>query len=204
MKIILASKSPRRREILEHLGLKVNIMVSGADESGVHFTDPGELTEKLSLIKAQAVLPEALVKYGNDSLIIASDTVVYAGKEILGKPKDPEDARRMLRLLSGRPHSVVSGIAVLYCGKTVVSHETTSVSFRTLSDSDIERYIASGEPFDKAGGYGIQDSASVFIERIEGDYFNVVGLPVYRLFSVLKESFGIELFDLQNEKTTRI
>ena len=202
MEIVLASKSPRRREILEHLGLKINIMVSGADESGVTLTDPGKLTEKLALIKAQAVLSEALNRYGGDSVIIASDTVVYAGGEILGKPQDKDDARRMLRILSGKDHSVISAIAVVYGEKTIVSHETTFVRFRELSDNDIEKYIESGEPFDKAGGYGIQDSAAVFIERIEGDYFNVVGLPVYRLFSVLRENFGLELFDLQNENTS--
>ncbi len=197
MEIILASKSPRRREIIEHLGLNVRVMVSGADESGIHNPEPEKLTEELSLIKAQAVLPDALQRYGSDTLVIASDTVVYAGGEILGKPKGRSDAFRMLHLLSGSLHSVVSGIAVVYKGRTVTAHETTSVKFRALSDTEIERYINSGEPFDKAGGYGIQDGASVFIERIDGDYFNVVGLPVYRLFSVLRESFGLDFFELR-------
>ncbi len=187
-KIILASKSARRREILEHLGLALEIKVSGADENIDLGTPPGEYTELLSLRKAEAVLP-----CPEDKIVIASDTVVYAEGEILGKPRDREDAIRMLKLLSGRAHKVYSGVAVIYKGQTYVTHDETEVRFRVLDNAEIERYVDSGEPFDKAGGYGIQDRASVFIEGINGDYFNVVGLPVYKLFSILKEHYGLVL-----------
>ena len=199
MEIILASKSPRRREILEHMGLKVKVIDSKTDESSVFLSEPGELTERLSLIKAGAVLSEA----GENSLIVASDTVVCAKGRILGKPRDRDNALDMLRLLSGATHSVVSGLAVIYNGHAVTAHETTLVKFRELTMKEIERYVDSGDPFDKAGGYGIQDSASVFIERIEGDYFNVVGLPVCRLFSVMRDSFGLDFFDIREPEPDR-
>ncbi len=187
-KIILASRSIRRKEILEHLGLDIEIKVSGADENIDPHTPPGLYTEILSLRKAEAVLP-----CPNDKMIIASDTIVYAGGEILGKPHDREDAIRMLTLLSGNVHTVYSGVAVIYNGETYVTHDETEVIFRPLDREEIERYVDSGEPFDKAGGYGIQDRASVFIQGIKGDYFNVVGLPVYKMFEILKEKFGIIL-----------
>ncbi len=187
-KIILASKSARRREILEHLGLDIEIRVSGADEDIDPSTTPELYTELLSVRKAEAVLP-----CPSESMIIASDTIVYAGGEILGKPCDRADAIRMMTLLSGETHKVYSGVAVIYDGKTFVTHDETEVTFRKLEREEIERYVDSGEPFDKAGGYGIQDRASVFIRGIKGDYFNVVGLPVYKMFKLLKEKFGIIL-----------
>ncbi len=187
-KIILASSSARRKEILEHLGLELEIKVSHADESIDTATSPGLYTEILSARKAEAVLP-----CPNDKMIIASDTVVYAEGEILGKPRDREDAVRMLKLLSGKTHKVYSGVAVIYEGELHVTHDETEVTFRELDDEEINRYVDSGEPFDKAGGYGIQDKASVFIKGIKGDYFNVVGLPVYKLFELLKDKFSVIL-----------
>ncbi len=191
-RIILASASARRKEILTHLGLSPEIAVSHADEDLDPSTPPRLYTEELSLRKARAVFPN----YGDGCLIIASDTVVCADKRILGKPKSREDAFSMLSLLSGSTHSVVSGVAVVYGGKTAVTSEVTEVTFRDVQKDEIYRYIDTGEPFDKAGAYGIQDIASVFVEKINGDYFNVVGLPVFRLFELLKKDFGLDYFGL--------
>ena len=195
MKIILASKSARRIEILTHLGLNPTIMVSDADETVTEALTPEKLTEELSLRKANAVLD----KTGNDSLVIASDTVVSSMTgEIFGKPKDKADAYRMLRSLSGTTHRVVSGVALSLGGKTVVAHDITYVKFKELTDREIECYISTAEPYDKAGGYGIQDRASVFVEKIDGDYYNVVGLPVYKMFELMKKEFDLDFFDLIN------
>lgn len=192
VKIILASKSARRKEILEHLGLTPTIIVSNADENVSEKLTPERFVEEVSLRKAEAV--KSLC--GENDLIIASDTVVYCGERILGKPRDEKEALEMLSLLSGTTHSVTSGLAIIYKGKTVLSHETTEVTFRKISEEEALAYVHTSEPYDKAGGYGIQDRASVFTEKISGDYLNVVGLPVYRLFSVLNKEYGIDLFDL--------
>lgn len=191
-RIILASASARRKEILTHLGLNPEIAVSNADENIDPATPPRLYTEELSLRKAKAVKPD----FGDDCLIIASDTVVCAGGRILGKPADRDDAFSMLSMLSGSTHSVISGIAVLYDGKVSVTSEVTDVTFRSIPEREIYDYISTGEPFDKAGAYGIQDIASVFVEKINGDYFNVVGLPVFRLFELLKRDFGLDYFGL--------
>jgi septum formation protein len=196
MKFVLASASPRRREILSHLGLNFTVLCADADESSDE--KKGErLVEILSRRKAEAVR-DVLVGAGTltpDTVILAADTVVVSPKgEILGKPRDEADADRMLRLLSGRTHRVISGICVISGDKTVTAHEVTKVAFDRLPDEVIARYIATGEPNDKAGAYGIQDTACLWIKGIDGDYFNVVGLPVHRLESVLGEQFGLSLW----------
>lgn len=191
-KIILASKSARRRDILEHLGLDIEIKVSEADESVEQKLSPESFTELLAVRKAEAVIPLC----DEDDVIISGDTVVAYGDEIFGKPANREDAFRMLSALSGTEHKVVSGIAVCHKGRIAVSHEVTLVTFKKLTEREIYAYIDTGEPFDKAGGYGMQDKASVFVEKINGDYFNVVGLPVFRMFSLLSQEFGIDYFDL--------
>lgn len=191
--IVLASASARRKEILTHLGLNPRILVSEADENVDRPLTPEMLTEELSLRKAGAVLP--LVSDGQ--LVIASDTVVAKDNLIFGKPHSESEAFEMLSKLSGTTHKVVSGVAVSLNGHTSVTHDVTNVTFRRLTDREIESYVASGEPFDKAGGYGIQDTASVFIEKIDGEYFNVVGLPVYKMFSLLKADFGLDYYDLK-------
>jgi septum formation protein len=196
MKFVLASASPRRREILSHLGLNFTVLCADADESSDE--KKGErLVEILSRRKAEAVR-DVLAGAGTltpDTVILAADTVVVSPKgEILGKPRDEADADRMLRLLSGRTHRVISGICVISGDKTVTAHEVTKVAFDRLSDEVIARYIATGEPNDKAGAYGIQDTACLWIKGIDGDYFNVVGLPVHRLESVLGEQFGLSLW----------
>lgn len=190
--IILASKSPRRKEMLEHLGLTPTVIVSNADENVSESLSPERFVEEVSLRKAEAVRP--LCK--DSDLIIASDTVVVCEGKILGKPHGEKEALEMLSLLSDTTHRVISGLAVIFNGKTVLSHETTEVTFRKIEEAEALAYVKTGEPYDKAGAYGIQDRASVFTERISGDYLNVVGLPVFRLFSLLKSEYGIDFFDL--------
>lgn len=192
MKFILASKSPRRREILADLGLKFEIITADTDEN-CELSDPRAYVEELAMRKGRAV---ADILKDDDTIIIASDTVVACGGEILGKPHDKSDAKRMLDMLSDSKHDVISGIALITREKSVVSSETTQVIFDVLSDSDKEIYINSDEPYDKAGAYAIQGLASMWIKGIEGDYFNVVGLPVKLLHDMLKNDFGIDMAQL--------
>lgn len=193
MKIILASKSPRRREILETLGLKFDIIVADADESS-DIREPKMLVETLAARKGRAVL-EKLGDAAN-TLIIACDTLVYADGEFLGKPRDRADAERMIRKLSGNAHSVVSGIYLCLGGREVTAAAETKVVFDEMTDGEIEAYLNTSEPYDKAGAYAIQGKAGVYIKGIEGDYFNVVGLPVNLLKNTLKEKFGVVLCEL--------
>ena len=197
MKIILASKSPRRREILSGLGLHFDIVSADCDESS-DILDPASLVSELALRKGRAVRELLLSegKLSEDTLIIASDTVVSIDGEILGKPKDTADAVSMLTRLSGRTHRVTSGIAFLTCDKEATAFESTEVTFSSVSLAEIERYVASGEPMDKAGAYAVQGGAALWIEGLRGDYFNVVGLPVHRLDVLSREFFGCGLLDL--------
>ena len=198
MKIILASQSARRRDILENLGIKFDIKVSQVDESMSDTLTPGENVETVSMRKAAAVAGELGITDSDDTLVIASDTVVVCDNIILGKPRDKAHATEMIGMLSGRRHSVISGIAVIYRGKRVFSHEETEVEFRSLTDAEIEAYVSTDEPYDKAGGYGIQDKAAIFVRGIHGDYLNVVGLPVFKLFRILENEFGIGYFNICN------
>lgn len=191
---ILASGSPRRREILTNLGLPFTVAVSDVDETTAE-TEPGRMTEELSARKGRAVRA-SLACAGTDTagkLLIASDTTVFCGGEILGKPRDTADARRMLTLLSGRRHEVVSGIWLSLDGREAVSHAVTAVEFAPLTAREIAAYLESGEPFGKAGAYAIQGRAAAFIRGIEGDYFNVVGLPVNRMCELYRDTFGEDL-----------
>lgn len=191
VEIVLASGSPRRREILEGLGLPFRVTVSGAEENIDPGTPPYLAVERLSLLKAA----DAAKGQPENALVIGADTVVVLDGEILTKPVDEEDAARMLARLSGRQHSVLTGISVMRRrdGKAVSVFEETKVCFRTLSEEEIMRYVSTGEPLDKAGAYGIQGRGSLLVERIEGDYFNVVGLPVCRLARLLAEEFDYNL-----------
>lgn len=197
MRVILASKSPRRREILSFLGVPFQIVSADADESS-EITDPTLLVRELALRKGRAT--RELLKendtWDNDTLIIAADTVVANGDEILGKPQDAAHAATMLRALAGREHQVISGVALLYGEREITTADATSVQFAPMSEADITWYVASGEPMDKAGAYAIQGLASLFIKGLHGDYFNVVGLPVYRLNELLKEFLGVTLTEL--------
>ena len=197
MRVILASKSPRRREILSMLGVSFEILSADADESS-DLKNPEALVRELALRKGCAVR-DLLLSKGESlegTLIIASDTVVAANGEILGKPRDEEDAERMLRLLSGKEHQVISGVALLCGERTVAEAEVTNVKFAPMSEEDVAWYVKSGEPADKAGAYAVQGLASLFIEGLKGDYFNVVGLPVHRLQTMLKSFLGLSLTDL--------
>jgi len=191
MQLILASASPRRRQLLAQLNLNFTVLVSSQEEKVDGEQDPVLLAERLALAKAREVatgLPEGLV--------IGADTIVVLGERILGKPASKTEAKEMLELLSGREHQVISGLALVKAvtGEYWIAHEITSVWFRVLDADEIASYIASGEPFDKAGAYGIQGLGAVFVEKIEGCYFNVVGLPLARLYLLLREA-GFHFFD---------
>ena len=192
MKFILASGSPRRNEILKNLGLRFEVVLPDVDETSDE-RDPRRLTEELSYRKGVAVYG-ALGK-PTDTVIISSDTVVAIDGEILGKPCDQGDAERMLRMLSGRSHEVISGICLTYNGKSVTAHEVTEVVFDAMTDGDIATAVTLGEPLDKAGAYAVQGIASLFIKELRGDYFNVVGLPVNLLVKTLKNELGINICD---------
>lgn len=197
MKFILASKSPRRREILSELGLDIEVVTSDADESFDASLSPREAVEYISRVKGEATR-EKLRSEGrdlSDTVIISADTVVSAEGRILGKPRNAEDAREMLRMYSGRTHSVLSGVTVILGEKVVSDSEETLVSFDEMTEEDIDWYIKSGECFDKAGAYGIQGRASIFVRGIEGSYHNVVGLPTSLLRRLLRDALGVSLID---------
>jgi septum formation protein len=180
LKLVLASQSPRRREILERAGFDFTVRVAGVPEEPEAGESPDAYVRRLSRSKALAVRREA------DEVILGADTVVVLDEHILEKPRDTEDAARMLRMLSGRTHSVLTGICLLHADDVVEDHAETRVHFTGMSERDVAGYIESGEPMDKAGAYAIQGLASKFIDRIEGCYFNVVGLPVALVYSRLR------------------
>lgn len=171
--VVLASQSPRRKELLRFLFPDFLVRPADIDETVPFGTDPFSAAQLIASKKADAIL--------SPGLVIACDTMVIINGEILGKPCDEADARRMLQKLSGAAHDVVSGVALRYKGKKRSFSQRTSVTFCPMTDSDISAYIATGEPFDKAGAYGIQGYGSLFVEKIDGDFFNVVGLPIARL-----------------------
>ena len=173
--IILASASPRRKEILELADLKFDVMPSDAQEITTK-TAPNEVVMELASIKAKDIYK----KSEKQSMVVGADTVVAYQGQILGKPADEADAKRMLTMLSGQTHEVYTGVCVIEDGKTKTFYEETKVTFYEISDEQIDRYIKTGEPMDKAGSYGIQGKAAVFIKGIEGDYYNVVGFPIAR------------------------
>jgi septum formation protein len=179
--IILASQSPRRRELLAQIGIEFTVVTADIDETPWPGEDHRAYTLRLADAKARAVL----VQHPH-GIVIGADTTVEVDGDLLGKPTDAADAARMLRLLSGRVHQVTTGIAVLTSDQTHIAAETTNVSFSAMTDDEIAAYVATGEPMDKAGAYGIQGRAAEWIPRIEGDYNNVVGLPLARLAALLR------------------
>lgn len=192
MEIILASASPRRKELLQAAGIPFTVRASNADETIEPGLPPFLMVEQLSLLKASDVARKLKVE-GKDAIVIGADTIVVCDGEILTKPKDVEDAKRILSALSGKWHSVLTGVTVMNTknAKSESFYVETKVHFLPLNEDEIASYVATNEPMDKAGAYGIQGRGSVFIDKIEGDYFNVVGLPVCRLSQVLKAEFGI-------------
>lgn len=193
--ICLASQSPRRRELLSGMGLSFSVKAAAVDETPPPGASPEEICRELSRRKAQAVLAALPPEIGGrPPLVIAADTLVFCDGTPLGKPKGDADAARMLHLLSGREHAVISGLTVCTPTRQVTDAVSTAVCFRALEDREIAAYVATGEPRDKAGAYGIQGRASVFVREIRGDYYSVVGLPVCRLCEILQGEFGIFLF----------
>ena len=180
MQLILASASPRRRELLGLFGLPFVIRAADIDETMNPALPPEKEVARVSRLKALAVPREA------EDVVIAADTIVVCGGRVLGKPHSHEEAVQMLRLLSGRDHQVMTGCTVRAPGGTETFTEITYLHFRQLTEAEIARYVASGEPMDKAGAYGIQGGAALFCQGIRGDYYNVMGLPVCRLGQVLK------------------
>lgn len=188
-KIILASGSPRRKQILEQVGLNFTVEVSDYEEKSIPGVSPSEFVETLSLEKANVV-----AKNHNDAIIIGADTIVVLDNQILGKPKTKQDAREILKKLSGNTHSVFTGFTIIDTvnKRTITNHVETKIRFKNLSEEEILAYIETGEPMDKAGAYGVQDKGALFVEHIEGDYSSVMGLPIVKIFEILKE-LGIDI-----------
>ncbi len=187
MALILASQSPRRAELLQQMGLSFVVQPADVDETADLSLSPEELVASLARKKAMATVAR------EQDVIIAADTLVAVDGALLGKPGDEADAAEMLRRLSGRSHCVHSGICVRKGDTVLTATETTEVVFRGLSEREIQAYIATGEPMDKAGAYGIQGRGAVLVEKIQGDYFNVVGLPVCRLGALL-QAVGVDVW----------
>lgn len=203
--IILASQSPRRKELLEQIGLEFEICPAKGEEV-ITKTIPEEVVMELSKQKAEEVA--AMVSsFGeehkdittpSDILVIGADTVVAYDGKILGKPVDEADAKRMLKMLSGNTHSVFTGVTLVLIDKSgrageLVFYEKTDVKMHSMTEAEIDRYIATGEPMDKAGSYGIQGKCAIYVEKIDGDYNNVVGLPITRIYQELK-NIGIDVY----------
>ena len=190
MNLILASQSPRRRELLGLTGLDFVVRAADIDETMDETKPPVEEVARVSRLKALAVAREP------DDVVIAADTIVVCEGKVLGKPRDEADAFRMLSLLSGRNHQVMTGVTVLQGDEIVTHTEVTGLRFRDLLPEEIRAYIASGEPMDKAGAYGIQGGAALFCTCMEGDYYNVMGLPVCAL-SVILRTFGLPIWGVR-------
>lgn len=219
MKLILASGSERRQVLLSWLGVPFEVVVSGFDEDSVAEIDPLKLVKRLAVEKAKAVTKGIRNKESpynfatgqvgikeDECLVIGADTIGYIENDILGKPKDKEDAFRMLKRLSGKTHLVYTGIVVVSArsGKTVSAVEETAVTFRKLSDREIQDYVDSGEPLDKGASYAIQMGAAGFVTKVEGSYTNVVGLPLVKLAELLEKSgcfLGKDVSEIVFEKT---
>ena len=190
MGIILASASPRRRELLSLLGMDFKVVAAKIDESIDCRLPVTEEIKRLSYEKAKAVS----AKVSGGDIIIAADTAVVSGGDVFGKPADKKEAFLMLKTLSGKTHTVITGVTVLKDDKADTRAAVTKVTFRELSDTEINAYIATGDPFDKAGGYAIQGVSCIFVTGISGDHFNVYGLPVSMLAQMLRDS-GVKILD---------
>jgi septum formation protein len=186
MRLILASDSPRRKAILEQAGFSFEVRPARMAEERVSGETPEAFARRIAWEKAQTVASEV-----GEGLVIGADTVVVIGEEVLGKPASPEEAAAMLRKLSGREHRVLTAVAVVEAStrRAATAIEATRVWFRPLTEEEIATYVATGEPMDKAGAYGIQERGGLLVERIEGDYLNVVGLPLGRVLELVKR-FG--------------
>ena len=178
--LVLASQSPRRRELLATAGIPYTVRVSDVEEIRAPSELPDAYVRRLARDKAEAAWQ------GRAEIVLGADTVVVLGQEVLEKPRDGADARGMLRRLAGREHVVITGICLRHPGGVIIDSSATRVCFTPLTDAEIDEYVASGEPMDKAGAYAIQGLASKFVDRIEGCYFNVIGLPLSQVYRYLK------------------
>ena len=188
MQLILASQSPRRKELLGLFHIPFTVRVADIDETMDPSLQPYDEVARVSRQKAEAIARDG------DDVVVAADTIVVCQGRVLGKPRSPEDAKAMLRLLSGRDHQVMTGMTVLRGETALTCTEVTDIHFRELSEREIGAYVATGEPMDKAGAYGIQGGAALFAEKMVGDYYNVMGLPVCRLWQLLRAA-APELLD---------
>lgn len=186
--IILASSSPRRRELLGMIGIDFCIETSGEEEMPPQGLSPADFVKTLALQKAQPV-----ADLHPHDCVIGADTIVYLEGDILGKPHTPDVANAYLRRMQGKQHTVFTGVAVLKNGRADVRHCETLVTFAPMTDLEIEAYVATGEPLDKAGAYGVQGPGGVFVERVEGNYFNVIGLPLPTLYRMLIDAGEIRI-----------
>ncbi len=182
VRVVLASSSPRRTQLLHLVGVRHTVMPADTDESYLAGEIPGAYAERLARAKA-----EKIAATDQDALVLGADTIVVVDGVVLGKPRDAHDAARMLNMLSGRSHTVMTAVAVCFEGRVASSIETVDVTFIPLSNDDVRRYIATGEPMDKAGAYGIQGHGATIVRRIEGDYFAVMGLSLVRLVALMRE-----------------
>ena len=192
--LILASKSPRRKEILTNAGLEFEVCVSDTDESVPHGTLPFNAVMQISKRKAIAV-KELLGEKAAGKIILSADTVVALDNEIIGKPKDEKDAFDILSRLSGRNHTVYTGFTIIKDNFEYTDYEASDVYFKTLTESEILSYIKTGEPMDKAGAYGIQQRGGLFVSKIIGDYFNIVGLPIFKISVTFSKKLGINVLN---------
>lgn len=187
MKLFLASASPRRAEILRNAGIAFEVAAANVNESRLLGESPEQMVERLARAKAEAAA--SAIRSAEPAIILGADTIVVVDEEIFGKPANSNDARKMLRILRGREHRVITGFAALRIRDQAIlsGTETTHVSFAPMTDAEVDAYVSTGEPLDKAGAYAIQGIAGRYISRIDGCYFNVVGLPLARVWQVLTE-----------------
>jgi len=183
-KIILASRSPRRKNILKQIGLDFDIRESEFKENFSEFKNPHELVKSLALGKARDV-----ARYYDDAIIIGADSLIFLDDKAIGKPKNEEKAKEILKSFSGREHKAITGFVIMDTKNNIVISDTGEaiVKFRNLSDEDINEYVASGEPFGKAGAYSLMEKAAVLVEKIDGDFYSIIGLPLNKVYCKLKE-----------------
>ena len=190
--LYLASQSPRRRELLQQIGIKFRVLVPDVNESALPREAPAEYVERIAWIKAEVAWMTVMERRMKLHPVLAADTAVILGRRILGKPQSEPEAVSMLQSLSGRTHQVITAVAIAFEGKLKLAQSESAVTFRRLAPDEIARYVASGEPRDKAGAYAIQGFAAAFISRIEGSYSGVMGLPLFETSRLLK-SFGVRV-----------
>ena len=190
-RIILASASPRRQQLLEQIGVKHEVIVSNADETVTG--SPAEQVQEVARRKAIAVWQR--LNSPSDTIIIAADTLVYAGGEVMGKPGTQDEAFEMLKKLRGNSHQVYTGVVILDASETIMFYDVAEVIFRSLCDEELLAYIATDEPFDKAGAYGIQERGAALIDRINGDFYTVMGLPISKVCAALAQR-GYKYWDV--------